>query len=152
MVNIDHRVGIKAPASKVFAALATVEGVGSWWTTSTTGSSTPGGNVDVRFLKPDGEERGRMTFEVAELDADRKVRWRFHDGPAEWIGTDVTFELRQEGEYTIVLFGHHNWREFVEFTAHCSTKWATFLLSLKELVETGQGRPSPHDVKIDDWN
>jgi hypothetical protein len=31
-------------------------------------------------------------------------------------------------------------------------KWATFLLSLKELVETGHGKPSPHDLKIDNWN
>jgi len=31
-------------------------------------------------------------------------------------------------------------------------KWATFLLSLKDFVETGQGKPSPADVKIDNWN
>ena len=36
--------------------------------------------------------------------------------------------------------------------AHCSMKWATFLLSLKELVETGRGKPSPEDLKIDNWN
>jgi hypothetical protein len=31
---------------------------------------------------------------------------------------------------------------------HCSTKWATFLLSLKDLVENGKGRPEPRDTKI----
>jgi hypothetical protein len=31
-------------------------------------------------------------------------------------------------------------------------KWATFMLSLKQLVETGTGRPSPVDFKIDNWN
>jgi hypothetical protein len=31
-------------------------------------------------------------------------------------------------------------------------KWATFLLSLRALVETGAGLPSPRDLKIDDWN
>jgi hypothetical protein len=40
----------------------------------------------------------------------------------------------------------------VEFMHHCSTKWAVFLLSLKSLVETGQGAPEPNDVKIDNWN
>ena len=35
---------------------------------------------------------------------------------------------------------------------HCNTKWAMFLMSLKSLVETGKGLPSPHDVKIDNWN
>ena len=58
----------------------------------------------------------------------------------------------QDGDFTIVLFGHRNWREPVEFMAHCSMKWAVFMLSLRELVETGRGRPSPNDVKIDNWN
>jgi hypothetical protein len=31
---------------------------------------------------------------------------------------------------------------------HCSTKWATFLLSLKDYVEQGEGRPEPRDTKI----
>jgi hypothetical protein len=31
---------------------------------------------------------------------------------------------------------------------HCSTKWATFLLSLRDLIEKAEGRPLPHDVKI----
>jgi hypothetical protein len=65
---------------------------------------------------------------------------------------DVIFDLHQEEDYTIVLFNHINWREEVEFKAHCSMKWAIFMLSLKELVETGKGRPSPQDIKIDNWN
>jgi hypothetical protein len=31
---------------------------------------------------------------------------------------------------------------------HCSTKWASFLFGLMELVERGSGRPVPHDFKI----
>lgn len=48
--------------------------------------------------------------------------------------------------------GHRNWREAVEFTEHCSTKWATFMLSLKDLVETGNGKPAPNDVWISVWH
>lgn len=73
-------------------------------------------------------------------------------GPEEWISTEVTFDLHQEEDYTIVLFAHKNWREEVEFKAHCSMKWAIFMLSLKEFVETGKGKPSPYDIKIDNWN
>jgi transposase-like protein len=40
------------------------------------------------------------------------------------------------------------WKEPVEFMHHCSTKWATYLMSLKSLVETGEGRPSPRDVHV----
>jgi hypothetical protein len=40
----------------------------------------------------------------------------------------------------------------VEFLHHCSTKWAAYLFSLRELVERGAGRPGPYDLKIDDWD
>ena len=35
----------------------------------------------------------------------------------------------------------------VEFMHHCSTKWAVFLLGLRNWVERGEGRPHPQDVK-----
>jgi uncharacterized protein YndB with AHSA1/START domain len=152
MADIIHRIGIKAPLSKVYAALSTAEGIAGWWTQETTGESKPGGAIKVLFRSLDGSEKGKMEFEVAKLDANQEVRWRFLAGPAEWLGTEVTFNLSQDGETTLVLFGHRAWREPVEFMAHCSMKWATFLLSLRELVETGKGMPSPDDLKIDNWN
>jgi uncharacterized protein YndB with AHSA1/START domain len=152
MVDIIHRIGIKAPISRVYAAVATAEGVAGWWTKATTGKSTPGGRLQFRFQAPSGEEIGAMEFEVLTLKLDQEVRWRCTAGPEEWVGTDVTFELKQEGDFIVLLFGHRNWREPVEFTAHCSMKWAVFLLSLRQLLETGQGRPAPEDLKIDNWN
>lgn len=152
MADIIHRVGVKAPVSEVYTALSTVEGVASWWTKDTSGSSKIGGTIEVRFHSPDRKEIGRMSMEVVALDPNKNVHWRVTAGPEEWVRTDVIFNLSQEGEYTIVLFGHKNWREANEFMSHCSTKWATFLLSLKELVETGTGKPSPNDIKIDNWN
>jgi len=152
MADIIHRVGIKAPVSKVYAALSTVDGVAGWWTKNTSGSSKIGGTIEVRFHSSAGKEIGHMNMEVMALDPNKKVHWRFTSGPEEWVGTDVIFNLSQDGDYTIVLFGHKKWREANDFTAHCSMKWATFLLSLKELVETGKGKPSPNDIKIDNWN
>jgi uncharacterized protein YndB with AHSA1/START domain len=151
MVDIIHRIGIRAPAAEVYDAIASVEGVAGWWTKETTGDAGVGGNFTVRF-RNDDVEIGRMDLQVVELTPANQVRWRVMEGPEEWIGTDVTFTLAQEGEYTVVLFGHRNWREPVEFTAHCSMKWATFLLSLRSLVETGRGMPAPDDLKIDNWN
>jgi uncharacterized protein YndB with AHSA1/START domain len=152
MVDIVHRIGIKAPATKVYEALATTQGVAGWWTQDTSGTAGPGGKVNVRFRRRDGEEIGRMDFEMTRLEPGREVHWRILDGPAEWVGTDVTYQLSQDGDTTILIFGHRNWKEPVEFMAHCSMKWAVFLLSLRELVETGKGRPSPEDLKINNWN
>ena len=122
------------------------------------GIARVGGVITVQFLDHgvDGQgpvtDKGRMDLEVIRLDPAKEVRWRVKAGPQEWIGTDVTFSLSPADGQTVILFGHRNWSEAVEFTAHCSMKWATFLLSLRELVETGSGRPSPDDLKIDNWN
>lgn len=79
------------------------------------------------------------------------VEWEVTDGPDEWIGTHVSFDLAHVDGYTIVLFKHEGWREPVEFMAHCSTRWATFLLSLKQFAESGAGDPYPEQVDISNW-
>ncbi|GAA1622157.1 SRPBCC domain-containing protein [Catellatospora bangladeshensis] len=147
MVDILHQVGVTAPLDEVYRAVSTPEGLAGWWTVDTTGKSEVGEQLAFRF-----GELGGFDMEVLALDPAGHVRWKVVDGPPEWIGTEVDWRLKQRGAYTNVLFKHEGWREPVEFMHHCSTKWATFLLSLKELVETGRGRPSPDDVKIDDWN
>ncbi len=151
-VSINHRIGIKAPIAKVYDAISTTTGIASWWTREVTGESEEGCSFQVRFLSDSGVEIGSMDIRVVSLQPNCCVQWLFLSGPAEWLGTDVTFTLKQEGEHTIVLFTHSRWREAVEFTAHCSMKWATFLMSLKQLLEDGQGSPSPNDLKIDNWN
>jgi uncharacterized protein YndB with AHSA1/START domain len=152
MVDIVHRVGVKAPASQVYAALATIDGLSGWWTTATTGQAIVGGDIAFRFHKENGEEIGGFDMDVLELVPEQRVHWRVRSGPAEWVGTDIEFTLSRQDEHTIVMFGHRNWREEVEFMGHCSTKWATFLLSLRDLVETGSGRPAPNDLRISNWH
>jgi uncharacterized protein YndB with AHSA1/START domain len=152
MVDIVHRAGIKAPASQVYAALSSIDGLAGWWTRSTGGSSKVGGTVTFRFQTRSGEEIGGFDVDVVELVPEQTVRWRVKAGPDEWVGTDIEFKLSRQDDYTIVLFGHRRWREEVEFMAHCSTKWATFLLSLRDFVETGKGQPAPDDLKISNWH
>ncbi|HEX7686412.1 MAG TPA: SRPBCC domain-containing protein [Burkholderiaceae bacterium] len=152
MTDIIHRIGIKAPAADVHAALSTIPGLAGWWTEQTSGSSRVGELVAFRFHLEDGSLLGGFDMEVTELSPEDKVRWRVKDGPPEWIGTDIEFSLLRQEDWTVVMFGHRGWREEVEFTAHCSTKWATFLVSLRDFVETGKGRPAPNDVRIGDWH
>ena len=152
MVDIIHRIGIKSPATQVYKALTSLEGLAHWWTVEVLGDAQLGGKIEFRFRSTAGELIGTMVMEVQDLNASQNVRWRCVDGPPEWIGTDITFELSRQDNQTILLFGHRNWREAIEFTSHCSMKWAVFLLSLREYVETGKGKPSPHDLKIDNWN
>ena len=151
MVDILHRVGIKSSLDEVYKALTTREGLAGWWTNNTQGESKVGGVLQFRF-SAGGAEIGGMEMKVLELDPAKRVLWQVVGGPEEWIGTKISWELKQDGEYCIVLFKHQDWKEPVEFMHHCSTKWAIFMMSLKSLVETGKGAPNPDDIKIDNWN
>ena len=152
MIDIIHRIGIKSSTSQVYKALSTIKGLSNWWTEEVEGDEKLRGKIVFTFRSETGEIKGQMIMEVQELNPGIVVRWHCIDGPEEWVGTDITFELSQQDDQTIIIFGHRNWREAVEFTAHCSMKWAVFLLSLREYVETGKGKPSPHDLKIDNWD
>lgn len=152
MVNIIHRIGIRSSAADVYKALSTIKGLANWWTEEVKGEEGVGGKIEFTFRSETGDIKGQMLMDVTKLDPGKNVSWRCVDGPAEWIGTDITFDLSEQDDQTIIIFGHRNWREAIEFTAHCSMKWAVFLLSLREYVETGKGKPSPGDLKIDNWN
>lgn len=148
MVDILHRVGITSPSSEaVYDALTQRDGLAGWWTHDTQGSgAAPGDKVAFRFAN------GGFDMLVLDARPGEHVRWEVVDGPEEWIGTEIHWDLAREGDHTVVLFKHAGWREPVDFMHHCSTKWGSYLQSLKQLVETGTGAPHPHDVKIDHWD
>lgn len=147
MPLIRHRIGIHAPQTQVHGALATIDGLSSWWTTDTSGDPEVGGKLTFTFGSPDRS----ATFEVLEVTPDR-VAWRGVAGPDEWTDTTVTFELSRDEDETIVLFTHDGWREAVPFMGHCTTKWATFLLGLKSLLEGGRSVSYPDEIKISAWD
>jgi uncharacterized protein YndB with AHSA1/START domain len=143
MVDILHRVGVESTSpNDVYTALTTLEGLSGWWTKDTQGESEVGRVLEFRF------PAGGFDMEVVELVPAERVVWQVVDGPSEWVGTTVTWQLREDDGYTNILFTHAGWREPVEFMHHCSTKWAVFLMSLKGLLESGAGAPAPRDVHI----
>jgi len=147
MVDILHRIAVEniAPAT-VYDALTTTDGLAGWWTEDTTGDATVGGTIAFRFPP------GGFDMKVIETAPDERVTWEVTDGPVEWIGTTIEWRLRLDGDWTVLLFAHRGWAEPVEFMHHCSTKWASYLMSLKGLVETGSGAPSPHDVRVAEFD
>lgn len=138
MPDILHTVGIKATPKKVFEALSTIDGISHWWVVNTKGNAKKGGIIDFGFAN----------MRVVELNPNKLVKWKCMSGPKEWVGTDLTFQLKAQKDKTIVLFAHANWKKPVEFMYQCSTKWATFFLSLKDWLEREEGRPIPYDIKI----
>ncbi len=108
------------------------------------GESSEGSKLAFFF----GEPEPAAVMEVTRLDPARRVQWHCIEGAQEWIGTELAFDLTDERGETVVLFTHAGWRDPTDFMAHCSARWAYFLLSLKSLVEKGRGTPFPEDLKF----
>jgi uncharacterized protein YndB with AHSA1/START domain len=146
MVDILHKVGIKSSSpNDVYKALATIDGLEGWWTSDTRGESKTDGVIEFRF------GGGGFDMKVLELEPPSRVLWQVVAGPEEWLGTKVSFDLKQQGGWTLLYFKHEGWAAPVEFMHHCSTKWGVFLLSLKSQLETGKGGPWPNEIKLDSW-
>jgi len=141
--DIRHRVGIAAPQHRVYETLSTKDGLAEFWTKAE-GDPEVGGKLSFFFSDP----APSAVMEVAELSPNERVQWRCVGGPPEWVGTTVTFDLKDSGEETVLLFTHGDWREPVEFMHHCSTKWATFLIGLRSGLEGGAFTAFPDDTKI----
>ena len=146
MPDILHKIGMKgASLDDVYKALTTIEGLSGWWTSDTRGESKVGAVIQFRF------GNGGFDMKVLELQPRKRVLWQVVEGPEEWVGTKVSFDLKQNEDWAVVVFKHADWKEPVDFMYHCSTKWAVFLLSLKSLLETGKGAPWPNETRLDRW-
>lgn len=155
MNGIYHKVGIKASASEVFNAITTQAGLSNWWTNQVTGTFSGGVSLPKDLIQFTFGDKGMMDMQVTEVSHAKNVIWQCLAGPEDWIGSHIEFDLQtspNNSDMTILYFRHRDWKNESEFTAHCSTKWAIFLMSLKSLVEKGSGQPFPNDVKIDDMN
>ena len=98
MADICIELESRHPRSKVYEALATRDGLAGWWTIDTKGESKPGDVLRFRF-SADGREIGGFDMKVLDLRPAAQVLWQVTEGPAEWLGTKVSFDLKQEGDY-----------------------------------------------------
>ncbi len=133
MADILQVVDVHAPASDVFATVATVDGIRSWWSTNVEGGDQVGESVTIRF-----GDRWKVLMERTEMIPNQRVSYRIteHD-TEEWLGTELVFDLSESDGWTTMKFDQRGWKEASDFFRFCSVKWVVFLLSIKQAVETG---------------
>jgi uncharacterized protein YndB with AHSA1/START domain len=136
MLDILHRVGINASPRDVYNALTTLDGLSSWWTNDTQGRPEIGGVIKFRF-----GDRGFFDMKVLELEPEKRVMWEVVDGPKEWIGTKVIWDLSPEGAGTTIRFKQQGWREPVDFMHHCSNQMGQLPVQPQGTVRKRQGHP-----------
>ena len=141
MTDIYHQIGVKAEAADIYQAVSSLDGLSGWWT-KTTGDVSLGGKLHFHF----NEHIVEMT--IKELVANKKVVWQCTNKEGEWKDTFITFDLKITDQQIFINFSHKNWAEQSDLCSHCSTKWAVFMLSLKDYLEKGKGQPFPEDRQI----
>jgi hypothetical protein len=81
-------------------------------------------------------------MKVLELIPGKRVRWQCVDGAEEWIGTELTFELKEKDGATILLFAQRGWKEQVEFMHYCCTNGLTIPFASKTCAKEATERPT----------
>lgn len=136
--SICHRLLIKAPVEKVYAALSSQEGLAGWWTPDTVAQPVTGSIARFSF----GDYTKEMQIET--LQPYSKVEWLCLKAVPEWIGTRLRFTLDPHQKGCVLSFRHEGWKDYTPEFASCSFDWALFFRSLRLLCETGKGLPYPH--------
>ncbi len=142
--EIWHEIIINASPDDLYQALTDVKKLAHWWTTDTRGESALGKKLEFWFYEELAKE-----MVVTALKDNELVQWRGTErGDPEWMDTEIEFKIFRREDSTFLHFRHSKWREDAETFPECSMHWAVFLLSLKEFVETGKGRPHPYDMPM----
>ena len=142
MADILHLIRINAPREKVYEAIATADGVRNWWTRDTDLEPKVGGAGEFRFHG--GQRITRVKIE--ELKPPARVVWKTLSAPIPtWADSVISLDLQADGGGTVLRFAQRGIRQADDQFAMSTTAWGSFLLSLKEYLETGKGTPHPDD-------
>ena len=142
MADILYDFPIVAPASRVFRAVSTPEGLDAWWTLRSAGRPAIGSEYQL-FFGPQYDWRA----EISRCEPNAEFEFLMTRSMLEWDQTRVGFHLAEQGDVTQVRFDHRGWAEpsdHFRTTAFC---WAMYLRLLRRFVEHDE--IVPYDRRLD---
>jgi len=142
---------VEQTPTEVFNAINNVRG---WWSEEIEGNTD---NLNDEFTYH-YQDIHRCKMKIIELIQDKRVVWlvldnyfNFIKDKSEWIGTKIIFELTQQEDKTQIRFTHQGLVPQYECFEVCKDAWSIFILdSLRYLITTGKGQPSPKGRRNDD--
>jgi uncharacterized protein YndB with AHSA1/START domain len=137
MVAIVKERMIAVAPQRVYDALTQQDEIARWWTRDVSAKPEVGSLAEFRFRQGAAVQQ----WEIAELHAAERVQWMLRQGPPQWAGTSVTWQLTPDQNGTRLLFTHDGLAQVDEAYEQASGNWDYFLDSLKSYLETGSGWP-----------
>ena len=150
METQDYSVSITVNATTQ-QAFKSINNVSKWWTENLEGESK---KLNDEFTVRFGEVHV-STQKLIELIPNKKVVWlvtdsnlNFTKNAHEWTGTKVSFEISEKDNKTQIRFTHLGLVPAYECFDACSNAWGDYINnSLRNLVNTGKGQPTPKEDK-----
>jgi len=146
MSTIHHQLRIDAPVAHVYEAIATADGISTWWDKQTPRQTERG----VVLEHNPGPEHGTVQLRVVELVPSQRVEWECisshsKSSPASaWTGTHFIFEMvSDDAGATTLDFRQTDYDERSAFLTANRTAWNQVLQNLKRVVES-QRSSQPH--------
>jgi uncharacterized protein YndB with AHSA1/START domain len=137
--DLIHRIGIAAPAEKIYRAITTEEGIQGWWTTDVNIDTHVGGKAVFGFF----DHSTVFEMRIEELTPPTLVRWKCEGGKSpDWVGTTQEFRLEPESEGEVLLkFCHSGWERGGDHCYYCNTTWGHLMVCLKYYAERDVKNP-----------
>ena len=129
------------------AVFQAINQVPSWWSGEVRGESGKLGD-EFSYEVP-GVHYSKQ--KIAEFAPGRKLVWHVTDAQLdrarrkdEWKGTDIVFEIEEQGAKTELRFTHRGLSSAFECYQDCSNAWGMLVNgNLKRFITSGQPQPSP---------
>ena len=140
--DFTTRFTVDQSPEEVFKAINNVRG---WWSGEVEGNADrPGAEFTYRY-----KNMHKSTQRVTEFVPGKKVVWHvteaeltFVKDKAEWMGTDIVFEIVRKGGKTELRFTHVGLVPAFECYGGCSGAWGALVgTNLRNLITTGKNQP-----------
>lgn len=143
MARVRHRIGVAGDIGQIYRAMHEPSGLASWWASAADGTPEVEQLLNLHFAA-----LTTLTFEVLALEQDLRICLHCVAGPGPWQGSELEFTFKEDEKQVWVGLVHENKSVSEDDFVYFSTKWPSYLLSLRNLIETATGTPYPREPKI----
>jgi len=134
MADSLHQVHIECDPKTLYLALTQEEGIRSWLTPLCTMATSEGEPCHLTLDNGNTE----VTLVAQKQLPFQRVFCRCTNGPAEWLETELWWEITQAEDAGCLLdFKHMNWKKDEGIFPHYNSMWGSALLKLKQYCELG---------------
>jgi uncharacterized protein YndB with AHSA1/START domain len=133
--NYTKAISVEAPISTVFAMLATLEGIRSWWEGTVAGDASEQG--ELRFALPDSDDYTKISVDSVTVPND--IAWSVLEDSGfggEWMGTSIFFHLEEDVDGSCTLTLHHRgMTPALDCFVDCQSGWDRHLAQIRHNAE-----------------